>query len=70
MELGYMLHFAEKKSTKRLFGCYQTARIENMLIKKGSLIELLKREIKDVYEEKQEIVEKMVSDEDKLNFRF
>ena len=41
-----------------------------MLIKKGSLIELLKCEIKDVYEEKQEIVEQMVSDEDKLNFRF
>ena len=41
-----------------------------MLIKKGSLIELLKREIKDVYEEKQEIVEQMVSDEDKLSFRF
>jgi len=41
-----------------------------MLIKKGSLIELLKCEIKDVYEEKQEIVEQMMSDEEKLNFRF
>jgi len=31
MELGYMMHFAEKIKSKRLIGCYQIARIENIL---------------------------------------
>ena len=73
MELGYMMHFEFKFSSRRIIGIFHKLRLEGILhLYENDLasIEVLKSQIKENYEKKQEAYDKLKSDEQKLSFRF